>query len=1129
MNSDIFRYLFYALLHSVWLGLLIAGALALYLRGSRPDRAQQRYAVSCAAMLVLVLAVFVTWSVLEYEPAADAASSTSADAANAIEPITRGPAQSSPSGPDAHTRPSAITPASVNWPLYGLTLWALGVSLMLWRLIYRINASTQLCCRGQAIDSPEIIQLVARLCGHMGIARPIKVLFSNEMLVPCAVGCLKPVIVLPMSVATGIPPEQLEAILAHELAHIRRWDYWINCAQLVVESLLFFNPAVWWISYHMRQEREACCDAMAAQGMGHPMDYVQALVAWIGQAQQAPLNAAVAFSGPAGKGRLVDRVKRLVVRDYQASLNLSWVTSVLMLALSALVLVGLKLGSDRSVALAAQILTPRQRVEKAERLAKDFDRDHSRDGQEGLREKEKVRISGQVTTYDGKALPQHSHSNSFSEGLNTSASQSFGIDANGMYSDEVYAGQAWLLFTVEGYAPQGIGPISTVDTNSIENLDVVLQAGFDASIQIVDVDGKPIEQARVYGGYKYLNDCYSLTIDERSNAEGMVHFAGAAGGNVHLKCRVMAEGFGECEKEIELKPDQTHVIVLSAIEPATGIVVSKKTGLPIANAEIRPVVRRLGNARYMSSNRGEVLARTGTDGQFKLTRLVPNAIYAISARAPGYGYRLIDAVSAGQQGIKIELNAPACVKGQIVGPLEKLPKTEDGNAYISYCESAKFKGSSDRIMTKEAIVSIQDGKGYFELTDLWGTHVSIGSDYYTKQIALTGEDQDVTINLIRPENQKDTKLIKRRVIFKFVLKENASSSGEPNIVAPSGVLEVGYVKINANGIRQGFRQYVDIEDGQAICDVVTLDGISCAPHDIKGFWFKEKDIEITAAEDPLLVTIPCIEAGAIVGQVQGVHRGSVSLNVVKKPAATDSSLLSVQSQSLGLDGKFMLSPVPLGGTYRVVASQQKTYMVSEAVTLSREAPFQSIQMTLPSGKALLCTVLDPNGLPCPGLEYSFDYDVKGLGGGGIHSGLSTNASGQIVLSGVNFAAPMSYSIIMKPKGYQPVKHLLDQDKLDSVIHLKKGLTVEGVVYDEGNEPLADIEVYCMLYHNEAWRWVTYVDAEAKTDAQGRFRFGNLPPGEYSLGCRGAQTIGDTHIVAGQKQKAILRVKQRKRS
>ena len=121
----------------------------------------------------------------------------------------------SPSGPDADVRPSSIIPASVNWPLYGLALWAVGVILMLWRLIYRINASKQLCCRSQAIDAPEILQLVARLCGHMGISRPIKVLFSNEMLVPCAVGCLKPVIVLPMSVATGIAPEQLEAILAH--------------------------------------------------------------------------------------------------------------------------------------------------------------------------------------------------------------------------------------------------------------------------------------------------------------------------------------------------------------------------------------------------------------------------------------------------------------------------------------------------------------------------------------------------------------------------------------------------------------------------------------------------------------------------------------------------------------------------------------------------------------------------------------------------------------------------------------------------------------------------------------------------------------------------------------------------
>jgi beta-lactamase regulating signal transducer with metallopeptidase domain len=1125
MDSNTLRHLFFALLHSIWLGLLIGGGLALYLRGCRPDRAQQRYAMSCLAMLVLVLAVFVTWSVLEYEPVTGPVTNSAPETTKPIEPIADEPAIVSSHAPKSHSVPLSILPASGNWALYGLLVWAVGVVVMLWRLLYRINASKQLCYRSQEIDSPEIVQLVARLCEHMGIARPIRILFSHDMTVPCAVGCLKPVIVLPMSIATGIAPDQLEAILAHELAHIRRWDYWANCVQLVVESLLFFNPAVWWISYHMRQEREACCDAMAAQGMGHPMDYVQALVAWIGQVQQQRVNAAVAFSGPAGKGRLVDRVKRLVVRDYQASLNLSWVTSSLMLVLSAVILVGLKMASDRSVALAAQILTPQERIEKAERLAHEFDRDHSRQGQEGPQRETRVRISGQVRTYDGKPLARYSHSNLLSEGLNhNSSSQTFGINKDGDFSTNVYIGQVSLLFTVEGYAPQGIGPISTLDPNKIESLDVVLQEGFDSSIRIVDVAGNPIEQARIYGGYTYFSDSYSLTIDQQSDSKGMVYFQDTAGGNVHLKCRVMADGFGECEKEIELKPDKATVIELSPIEPAAGIVVSQKTGHPIANAEIRPILRRLGNARHSYSDHGEVLARTGTDGQFRLIRLMPEAVYAISAWAPGYGYQLLDNVSAGKKGIEIELTGPVSVQGQIVGPLEELPQTEEGQAYIRYREQSIFPGSHGGRIKKKAIINIQDGKGHFELTDLWGTHVNIGSDYYTKQIALASEHQQVTIDMVRPENRKASPLVQRKVIFKFIMTMKKSRSKVRDFVSPSGVLEIHYVKPHPSGARHGYNQYVEIENGQAVCDVVTLDTITYAPHDIKGFWFEEQRIDITTSDDPLTVTVPCIEAGAIVGQLQGVSSGSVTLNIVKNAPAIGNRLPRVESQRLGLDGKFMLSPVPLGGTYRVVANQKQTYMVSDAFTLTRQEPFKSLQMTLPSGQEMVCTVLDPNGNPCPSMEYTFNYNTDGTGGSGGHSGLSTNAAGRIVLSGVNFAAPITYSIALRPKNCLPVKHPLEQDRLNSVIQLTKGLTLTGVVCDESDKPVVDVEVYCMLFRNKAWRWVTYVDAEAKTDAQGRFRFGNLPPGSYTLGCRGAQLIGETEIVAGQTQKAIVRAK-----
>ena len=114
---------------------------------------------------------------------------------------------------------------------------------------------------------------------RLGISRPVRLLESALAEVPAVIGCLKPIILLPVQACTGLPAEQLEAILAHELAHIKRCDYAVNCVQVVVETLLFYHPAVWWMSRAIRRERERCCDDVAVSLCGDRFVYVKALTA----------------------------------------------------------------------------------------------------------------------------------------------------------------------------------------------------------------------------------------------------------------------------------------------------------------------------------------------------------------------------------------------------------------------------------------------------------------------------------------------------------------------------------------------------------------------------------------------------------------------------------------------------------------------------------------------------------------------------------------------------------------------------------------------------------------------------------------------------------------------------------
>ena len=145
------------------------------------------------------------------------------------------------------------------------------------------------------------------LARQLHIRRPVRLLESASVAVPTVIGWLRPVVLMPASALAGLSPEQVQAILAHELAHIRRHDYLVNLLQTLVETLLFYHPAVWWLSRRIRAEREHCCDDLAVSLCGDPYTYARALADLEGlRTPSVPL--ALAATG----GSLLERVRRLV-------------------------------------------------------------------------------------------------------------------------------------------------------------------------------------------------------------------------------------------------------------------------------------------------------------------------------------------------------------------------------------------------------------------------------------------------------------------------------------------------------------------------------------------------------------------------------------------------------------------------------------------------------------------------------------------------------------------------------------------------------------------------------------------------------------------------------------------------
>ena len=303
------RALGWTLLHFLWQGAAVAALLAslnLVLRRSSP---QLRYLLAGASLLAMLALPAATFMVLRAERPAGPAPAPRARIEAAV--ATEASAAAGPSAVPARTfdldgRVEAILPALV-------ALWGSGVLLLGMRSLGGLGLVRRLSRSGLQAPPPALEATLARLAQALRVSRVC--LYESALVgVPTVVGWLRPAILLPVGALAGLSAQQLELILAHELAHVRRHDYLVNLLQSAAETLLFYHPAVWWVSERMRVEREHCCDDVAVAACGSAVRYARALVELEGLCSDAP-----AFAMAANGGSLLDRVARLVGRAPEPS------------------------------------------------------------------------------------------------------------------------------------------------------------------------------------------------------------------------------------------------------------------------------------------------------------------------------------------------------------------------------------------------------------------------------------------------------------------------------------------------------------------------------------------------------------------------------------------------------------------------------------------------------------------------------------------------------------------------------------------------------------------------------------------------------------------------------------------
>ena len=340
----------WSLIHFIWQGLLVAAVYGVGRRVLHGRHPVSRYYLGLVCMVLLVALPIVT-AISTYAPP--------------------GPQQETPVASETNAIAAAALSATENVDVSGavrralpwlVAAWAAGVLLLASRVLINWRRMKRLIRVGTRPLSERWQQRVDALIDVFQIRSAVRVVESTLVEVPTVLGWLKPVILLPTSSFVGLTPQQLELVIAHELGHIRRLDYIVNLFQVAAETILFYHPAVAWISRSIREEREKCCDDLVISRCGQPMEYAKALtnLESIRSGHYSPALAAT-------DGKLFERIERIVCNHKAEPREALIGNGLVLMTLAAIVVLGGRLGDPLATldaqrarladALVAELLT----------------------------------------------------------------------------------------------------------------------------------------------------------------------------------------------------------------------------------------------------------------------------------------------------------------------------------------------------------------------------------------------------------------------------------------------------------------------------------------------------------------------------------------------------------------------------------------------------------------------------------------------------------------------------------------------------------------------------------------------------------------------------------------------------
>jgi beta-lactamase regulating signal transducer with metallopeptidase domain len=1109
MTLDIWQSVLWVLVHSLWQGIAIALVLYFLLKWIPVRQAQWRYWLAFIGLVMVVVGGLTTWSIqrLPEAPAAQAAVQE-ASAVNAKYLLT--PAMISELAQDA-SAPSPTGPGRI-WAASVVAFWAIGVLAMLLRVAFSLGTAQGLVQGGRVLEDPGLMHCIASLQKRLRLGAGLTVKVVDALDVPAVIGLLRPTLLLPLAFLNEMPLHQVEVVLAHELAHIRRHDVLFALLQRMIEALLFFNPAVWWISRQVSLEREACCDAWAAQLVGPPETVAQTLFDVVKRLHQPAPAPSVAVALAKGKrpGHFTERLRRLVDPTARARLRLPWASFMLLLAMTGLGLTVLHWGTNRAVIKAAELLSPKQHIERIAQAKEDYEPPEHPMIMGTARD---ILVRGTVRTFDGSPLPDDLRIHLMGQQQGGIAFYDAKLEGS-VFQYKISERRVSVIAVGERFAPMLVGPLEIESGQILDNIEMVLQAGFPAQIKLHDPTGQPIEEVQVEFSYHYGNTTLgsdTLTSDEM----GLVSFKHAA--NLPISLSIRTRGYQYDYLKTRLNRDKVLDWTLIPTQATTGILISKKTGQPITHAPIYLLSRQGFHNRVFDARKSYIqkdcrLTETDAQGRFVLNSLREDCIYALYIDGTDdYGPDILSGIVAGQPDLRLQVSPPRYIQGRILGDYEPERGHLDGQRdvpVLSFSNSLRFGNTSFCSGVQTRLHKLDDQAGWsFKIPNLLPNDVDISLKAHSgrKIPKITQAIEHYVIDL-RP-GAPDPSVIKQET--RTVVVKLHAPQGWP---VPTGKIRLDYVMTDRNAYKP---HWLDLKNGQVQLDVPML------PHgqgkflyrstkDLIGYWIEEKsEIPIPSGDEPYVIDVQAHPAGAVHGAVLDwdgklVDNASVYMDTVQKSPDTLNKRLPLDhSVSVGPDGRFVFTPVPLEGTYQLKAyrshDNECSLVFSQELTVTRETPTRIVTLTLPAGKTIRGRVVTPDGQGLAHTKVSLNYKYEH----GSHWGLpiTSDAEGCFEFVNVNTEADCHYSYRVSSIGNYGGCDVAASLQGTQKVVLEEGLILRGRVIDiksKGLIPGAELSLYA---HDSAAR--NKGSIKTQTNARGEFVIRGLEAIEYGARVEGA--------------------------